>query len=148
MLTKVAFEKKSKSELMPLWKEHNGLKYEEFYKQSLENVQGKAMLKEICRRALDSEISEEDISDINLDNMPGLRFLFKYIGASTYGQLLEDKKPKWGSGIDMNHSVFIGNSDVFVTEDNDFLAIVNLFKEPQTDCLSLDDFINKHVQIN
>lgn len=144
----LAFEKKSKNELMLLWKEHNGLSYEEFYNHSLENVQGKAMLKNICQRAKGDKVNEDDISEINLDNMPGLRFLFKYICASIYNQLLKDEKPKWGSGIDMNHSVFIGNSDVFVTDDEDFLDIVRLFKESHTDCLSLNEFMNKYVQEN
>ena len=144
------FEKKSKKELAPLWTRYNNIECEEFYKKTLQNIQGKAMLKDICIRTLGDEINEDALLEIeiNLGKLPGLRFLFKYICASIYNPLLRNKKCKWGSGIDMNHSVFIGHSDVFVTSDDDFSDIVRSFKEPQTDCLSLNDFINKYIQVN
>lgn len=144
----LASEKKSKNELKPLWKEYNNIKFEEFYMETLQNIQGKAMLKDICIRAIGNKINEEALSEINLEKLPGLRFLSKYICASIYKPLIEDKKPKWGSGIDMNHSVFIGHSDIFVTGDEDFLDIVRSFREPQTDCLVLNDFIKQYIQIN
>lgn len=136
------FEKESKRKFAPLWKEYRKeIEFEEFYINTLQNSQGKAMLKDISIRAIGDTINEYDFSEINLQKLPGLRFLFKYICSSIYKTLIEDRKPKWGSGIDMNHSVYIGYSDIFVTDDADFIAIVRSFKEPKPDCLSLNDFI-------
>lgn len=142
------FEKESKKKLADSWNIYHDVKFEEFYKKTLQNSQGKAILKDICDRASKSRIDETDFSKIDLEKMPGLRFLFKYICVSIYNPLPRNEKLKWGNSIDMNHSVFIGHSDVFVTEDDDFLKIIRLFNEPQTECLSLNDFINKYVQVN
>lgn len=140
------FEKNSKKKLAPLWKAHRNIAFDEFYQNSSRNKEGRAWLEDICIRALEDNIRDkQDFSDLNLLRLPGLRCLFKYECASIYRQLLKGKKPGWGSGIDMNHSVFLGYCDIFVTADNNFLDIVRLFKEPKVKCFSFNEFMVQYL---
>lgn len=140
------FERDRKQELASVWQDHTDISFEEFYRGSLRNNEGRAILRDICLRAIgDASRCERDALASNLQRLPGLRCLFKCICALTYRQLLVGTRPKWGSGIDMAHSVFIGYSDVFVTNDRAFLEIVRLFDEPKAQCLTFSNFLAQHV---
>lgn len=139
------FEKNSKKKLAPPWRAHRNIPFDEFYQKSLRNKEGRALLKDICIRALEGNRKDkEDFSDPNLQRLPGLRCLFKYMYASIYKQLLKGEKPDWGSGIDRNHSVFLAYCNIFVTGDSNFLDIVRLFGE-RVKCLFFSEFIAQYV---
>ncbi len=139
------FEKNNMKKMLPLWKQHKNTTFDEFYQNSFRNKKGREWLEEICIRALeDSKRGKQVISDLNLQRLPGLRCLFKYMCASLYKQLLKGEKPSWGGGIDMNHSIFLGYCDIFVTADGHFLDIIKLFKEPISDFLSFSEFIARY----
>lgn len=136
------FERDSKKKLAPLWRQHGHITFDDFYEKSLRNREGRALLQDICVRALGKERqSEQDLLNLDLKSLPGLRCLFKYMCALTYRQLLKEETPRWGSGIDMNHSVFLGYCDIFVTSDNYFLDIALLLREPSVRCMSVSEFV-------
>lgn len=136
------FEKNMKKRLTPLWEVSKYISFDEFYENSLRNKEAKELLRDIFIRAVeDNRRRKQDFPELDLQRLPGLRCIFKYMCASIYKQLLKGEKPKWGSGIDMNHSVFLGYCDIFVTADTNFLDILHLFKEPETQCLSFIEFM-------
>lgn len=142
------FEKNSKQKLASLWQAHKDISFDEFYRGSLQNNEARAMLKDICVRAIgNSSRCNQDLLASNLQKLPGLRCLFWYECASIYKQILKGKKPTWGSGIDMTHSVFMGYCDIFVTDDPGFLDIVRLFNEPNVECLLLSEFVIQYLDM-
>lgn len=140
------YERNNKKKLAGLWRHQGNITFDEFCENSMRNKEGRALLRDICIRALGRERrNKQDFSDLDLRRLPGLQCLFRYMCALTYKQLLKGQKPRWGSGIDMNHSVFLGYCDIFVTGDNYFLDTVLLLKKPEVRCLSLADFIVQHI---
>jgi hypothetical protein len=139
------FEKNIKQKLAPHWQAYKNISFDAFYHDCLQNNEARAMLKDICVRAIgNSRRCNQDLLASNLQNLPGLCCLFKYECASLYKQLLRNGKCTWGSGIDMTHSVFIGYCDIFLTEDRGFMDIVRLFNRSNLECLSLDEFVSSY----
>lgn len=140
------FEKNSKRELAPLFEGHRNIPFNKFYRSSSRDEKAREWLRRRCIEAFgDTRRGKQDFSDLDLQRLPGLRCLFKYQCARLFRQLLMEEKPRWGSRMDMYHSVFLGYCDIFFTGDNNFLDIVNLFGESKVKCLSFSEFVAQYI---
>ena len=140
------FEKSSQRELAPLWEGRRNIPFDKFYQTSLRYEEARKWLRRRCIAAFgDARQGKQDFSHLDLQRLPGLRCLFKYQCARLFKQLLMQEKPRWGSRMDMYHSVFLGYCDIFVTGDDHFLDIVDSFGESGVECLSFSEFVAQYI---
>ena len=140
------FMQKSQKKLSSLWTKHRSMDFDDFYQGTLNNTEGRQMLRDICVKALQDPIKgEQAFHMLDLQKIASLRFLFKTIVVLAYRQLLKGIQPKWGDNIDINHSVYLGCCDAFVTADSDFLESILLLNEPIPLCFDFEQFLNACV---
>ncbi len=141
-------EKNKRKNLSYSFNGKRDISFDKLYRIFLQNNEGKEILKRLYSQVVKDKQYKEDFVSINLEKLPALRCIYKYAIASFYKQIVKNEKPKWGNVIDRLHAVYLGYCDVYISNDNDFLEIIRLFKEIGVKCLNLSEFIEQYIEIN
>ena len=134
--------KKNKGLVVDKWRPYKDLPFEKFQKSALKNKEGKQMIADVMVDLVEHSLPDKAIEDLGL--MPGLSNYIKYWWGLIYYHVIQDGKPKWGDNVDLHHSVYVGYSDIFVTNDRDFRDLAQIVAE-SAECLSLDDFFREYI---
>lgn len=75
-----------------------------------------------------------------MDEIRSVRYFLRYFHAIIF-EGLDEKFPDWGANYDWKHTVYLGDVDIFVTDDVNFCKLLKLIA-PVKEIFNLQEFLN------